>query len=524
MVTPLIRLFVFSFLTMIPLCVLGMPPKDILVIAHRLDEVITLDPAEIFEFASLEYAANTYERLVSYNAKDPTEVYGVLATHWDISTDGKTYTFYLKRNITFSSGNPLTADDVVFSLQRAILLNMAPSSILTQFGFTKRNIMKRIRATDTFEVTIETSKAFSPNFLLNCLATPVASIIDKKEVLAHDRDGDLGHQWLQTHSAGSGPFRFSRWKANEYLILKRNKHYWAEMPALHKVVIRHINSSDEQKTLLLNGQVDVARNLDLQQLQELNNPDILTHISPKAWLVYLALNQKNPYLKNPKVRLALKYLIDYEGIEKNILKGQVQIHQSFIPKGFLGSLDEKPFSLQVEKAKKLLAEAGFENGFTITMDAKNIALAYAIRDSFAKANITLEVIPGNNSQTLCKFRNRDHDIFLGVWGADYHDPHSFAEAFAKNPDNSDNANEKTLAWRNTWQDIQMNQKVDEALFAKPIPIRALHYVALQREHQLVSPFVVLFQKNEVTVTRKNVHNFKFGPCADTTLYHYAFKS
>src|SRR5690606_23890446 len=108
--------------------------------------------------------------------------------------------------------------------------------------------------------------------------------------------------------------------------------------------------------------------------------------------------------------------------------------------GFLGALEETPFSLDVEKAKALLAEAGYPDGFSVTMDTRNTpditGVGEAIQQTFALAGIKLELIPGDGQQTLTKYRARNHDIYIGQWGPDYQDPHTNADTFARNPDNS----------------------------------------------------------------------------------------
>jgi len=110
-------------------------PRDTLVMAHAIDDIITLDPAEIFEFSGAEYAGNTYDRLIGYDVNDVAKLFGVVAESWTLSADGKAYTFKIRPGIVFASGNPLTAEDAAFSLQRAILLNKSPAFILGQFGF-----------------------------------------------------------------------------------------------------------------------------------------------------------------------------------------------------------------------------------------------------------------------------------------------------------------------------------------------------------------------------------------------------
>src|SRR3546814_4606294 len=122
-------------------------------------------------------------------------------------------------------------------------------------------------------------------------------------------------------------------------------------------------------------------------------------------------------------------------MESTILAGQYKIHQSFLPEGMLGAIPDQPFSLDVEKAKQLLAEAGYPDGFSITMDVRNTSptsdMAQTIQSTFAQAGIKVEIIPGDGGQTLTKYRARNHDIYIGQWGPDYQDPHTNADTDRK---------------------------------------------------------------------------------------------
>ena len=503
-------------------------PKDTLVMANSIDDVITLDPAEIFEFTGAEYAANTYDRLINYDVDNVSDIYGGIAESWTISDDGKTYVFKIRKGVKFASGNKLTADDVVFSLQRVVKLDKSPAFILTQFGFNSDNVGQAISKVDDYTVKIVVDKAYAPTFFLYCLTSTLGSIVDQKVVMSHAKDGDFGYGWLKTAYAGSGPFKLKTWKASESLILDRNDNYWGEKAKLKRVFIRHISESSTQRLLLEKGDVDIARNLGPDEIKGLaGNKNIVVRKKAKGAVWYLGLSQKNQYLKIPQVRQALKYLIDYKGMEATILDGKATVHQAFLPKGFLGALEETPFTLNVAKAKALLKEVGLEKGFSLTMDTRNneptTSMALTIQGTFAQAGIKLEIIPGEGKQTLTKYRARNHDIYIGRWGPDYMDPHTNADTFARNPDNSDDAKSKPLAWRNAWAIPEMTKKADAAVLEMDTAKRAKMYLELQREHQQVSPFVIMFQDIEIFSKRSNVNGFILGPSFDSNFYQYVTK-
>ena len=210
--------------------------QDTLVVVFAFDYVITMDPAEAFEISAGEIMGNTYDRLVRFDVNDPSRLYGDLAKAWTVSPDGKTFSFELKPGLKFASGNALTAEDVVFSLQRAVMLDKTPAFILTQFGFSKDNVKDRIKQTGPLTLTIETDKSFAPTFVLNCLTANVAAIVDKKLVLSKEQNNDLGYGWLKTNYAGSGPLKIREWRANEIVALERNDNYYGEKAKLPRVI------------------------------------------------------------------------------------------------------------------------------------------------------------------------------------------------------------------------------------------------------------------------------------------------
>jgi peptide/nickel transport system substrate-binding protein len=504
-------------------------PKDTVVMAKQIDDIISLDPAESFEFSGSEVVANVYDRLLDHDVKDVSKLYGQLAESWTVSEDGRTYTFKMRPNVKFHSGNPVTAEDAAWSLQRAVILNKSPGYIIGQFGFTKENVAQRIRATDPSTLVIETEKSVAPTLLYYCLCAPVGSIVDSKLVKANAKGDDLGNDWLKTNSAGSGAFKLRAWRANESYALEGHQGWYRGAPKAKRVVVRHVIEPATQRLLLEKGDVDYARNLTKDQLVAVaSNKDLSIDRGNKGTLYYVGLNQKHPALGKPEVREALKWLVDYDAIEKNIVAGRYVQHQAFLSRGFLGAIEDKPYKLDVARAKALLAKAGLANGFSVTMDVENaspfVDVAQAIQASWARAGVTLTLVPGDGKQVLTKYRARNHDTVIYRWGPDYQDPHTNAEPFAMNEDNSENAKSKTLSWRNSWADPEMTRRAAAAVLERDAKKRAALYQELQRDHQRVSPFIIMFQETEVAARRKNTDGFIIGPNFGTNFYYAIAKN
>lgn len=507
-------------------------PADTLVEALAIDDIITLDPGEAFELSTAEITANSYSLLVRLDASDTSKIQPDLAESWTISEDGLTYTFKLKPGLTFASGNPITAEDVAFSFERAVKLDKNPAFLLNQFGLTGANVAEKARAVDATTFALTVDQPYAPSFVLNVLTSTVGSVVDKKVVMEHAKavtptdeykyDTDFGNEFLKTGYAGSGPFVTKVWKANEAVVLERNDKYFGEKPKLARVIYRHMKESSGQRLALEAGDIDVARNLDPGDVEAVQKNGALKTVSAaKGTVYYISLNQKNPNLAKPEVVEAMKYLLDYDAVGSTLIKGIGEIHQTFLPKGQLGALEDKPYKLDVAKAKELLAKAGLKDGFTVTMDVRNTqpvtGIAEAFQQSAAKAGIKVEIIPGDGKQTLTKYRARNHDIYIGQWGSDYWDPNSNAETFSANPDNSDEGKSKTLAWRNAWDVPALTAETKAALLEKDAAKRAEIYEDLQKKVLATGPYVMVYQQVEVAGYSDKLSGYKLGPTFDFEL-------
>ena len=492
-------------------------PADMLVVADRIDDVKTLDPAESFEFSGSDISRNVYEKLVNFNPLDLDAGFGPqLAESWTLSEDGRTITFTMAGGHYFASGREVTAKDAEFSLRRAVLLNKTPSFILTQFGFAPDNIEKTIVAPDDRTLIVSLDKTYALSFVLNCLTSTIGGIVDRETVMANAVDGDMGNAWLRTNTAGSGPYKVVEWKPNESVLMALNPNYGGGEPAMKRVIVRHIQESATQRLLLERGDVDVARNLSPEDVAGARAAGgIKVSDEMRGRMMYWAANQKNPMLADPKVIAALKWAVDYDGMANSFLKGQYTPHQAFLPKTFLGALEERPYSLDMDKAKAAMAASDHPSCGPIRISVRDaqerLDIAQSLQNTWGRLGCEVELIVGTGAQTLGRYRAREHDVYVGTWGPDYPDPNTNAGTFAYNPDNSDAAGATgLLAWRNAWSIPDMSEATLAALIENDTRTRARMYRDLQREHQRVGPFGIMFQMIQQSAMRENVQNFFVG--------------
>lgn len=491
-------------------------PDNILVIAHRIDDITSLDPAQSFEFSGSDVLRNVYGTLVNFDPADLEAGYTPdLAESWTVSEDGRTICFMMRPGLTFHSGNPVRAEDAEFSLRRVIQLNKTPAFILAQFGFTPENVEETIVAEDN-ELCITTDKRYATSFVLNALTATVGSVVDKELVLENEVDGDLGNQWLSTNSAGSYAYRLVSWEPNESVVLEAFDDFYLGKPAMDRVIVRHIQESATQRLLLERGDIDVARNLNPEDIAGVaDNEEIKILEELRGYIMYMSLNQNHPELSKPEVREAFKYLVDYEGMANSFLKGQWTVHQSFLPQTYLGAIDDQPYEFNIEKARQLLEEAGVPEGLTIEAGVREaqerIEIAQTVQNALAQVGINMEITVATAAQNLARYRARELDVYIGAWGPDYPDPHTNANTFAYNPDNSEEANATgILAWRNAWEIPELTQLTQQAVEETDTEKRIELYEEIQRRFQETSPFVIMFQRIEQAAARENVQGLSLG--------------
>jgi peptide/nickel transport system substrate-binding protein len=289
------------------------------------------------------------------------------------------------------------------------------------------------------------------------------------------------------------------------------------------VVVRHIPEAGTQRLLLEKGDIDIARDLTPDQLGPMaGNKDIKIESFPGANNYYLGMNLSEEHMKNPKVRQAMKLLVDYQGLVDTVLKGRFIVQQTFLPIGFLGAVPYNPWKLDVAKAKVLLAAAGYPNGFEIEFTTPNLPpwtdMAQSIQQTMAQGGIKLKLVQVELKQELQTFRSRKHQMVLNSWAPDYFDPHSNADTFAHNDDDSDTPKIKPLAWRTHWLVPELTKLTLAAAKEIDTEKRKKEYEDLQKTVTDDGPFVLMFQNANQVALRSNIKGFKLGLFEDFNYY------
>jgi len=476
-----------------------------------VSDLISLDPAVAYEFSGILLVHNAYETLVKFEGADLATIKPSLATSWEPKDAGATWdiTFKLKNGVKFASGNPLTADDVVYSLQRVIKLNKAPAFLFTDIAGLKA---ENIKATDPITVVVSLPKTASPQGFLSILTFTVGGIVDSKEVKTHDTAGDSGSGWLLDHSAGSGPYGIDHWTKNSEVLLKANPNYGGTKPALGGVLVKHVPESTNQQFALEKGDADVARNLSPQQVAALQGKQgITTTQGNSLLLVYVGMNATVKPLDNSSVREALRTAIDYDGIIKDLLKGNAKKVQGIVPVGLSGANESAPFQADVPKAKALLTQAG-QTAITLELLVPTgpapggVAwsdLASKLQADWAKIGVTVNIKQTAQADLLTTYRAQKGQLVMILWGPDFPDPDANVGPF------TDYA-AKSIAYRNGWDDKIASKGREAALITDPTK-RSAAYKEITEYVLHNGPYAVLYQPTELFGLRANVKGFAWNP-------------
>lgn len=411
-----------------------------LIVATKLDDVITLDPGRAYETTNLTVFHAAYDTLLATPPDDLTKIVPQLAESYTQSDDGLTYTFTLRKGIKFSSGNPVTANDVVFSWMRLKNIKGNPSFYTDQID--------KVEAVDDLTVKVTLNTVF-PAFA-SVVTAPAMSVLDSAVVKEHggtdaaDADKtDTAKDWLDQNSAGTGPFILTGWKQLDQITLVRNDNYWGTKPALDGVTLKNVNDASSALQLVDRGDADMVLNeIDPDTAQQVKDKSNLTlEVGQSLNLYYMALSPDPSFgvpLSDQKVRQAIAYAIDYDGIINDLLSGYADRPAAPLPIGIQGSDPSKRYTRDLDKARALLKDAGQEGGFELTLNIGTSSVvgvpvetyAAKIQSDLAEVNIKLTINQRPTTDFLTDYRAQKLYMVMSVWTPDYLDATMWSDYFS----------------------------------------------------------------------------------------------
>lgn len=469
-------------------------PKDTLVVGVDTGIIVDLEPARAYEDITNLVIYQVYDNLVNF--QDTFDVIRPdMAESWEASADGLTWTFHLRKGVKFHSGNEVTADAVVYSFTRALALNFAPIWILSQYVPTADDIKK----IDKYTVTITTKVPLSEGLMGAILGVQgIGAVIDPAVVAAHKTaDDPWANKWLQFHDAGSGPYELTQWSPNDRVVMTRFDDYWAGPAKTKNLIFLDIPERAQQRLALESGTIDIALNLLPEAISELKKEAGFAVYEIPAWsITYLAMNAGQKPFDNPLVRKAVKYAINYDAIVNGIMKGAAVVGQTFIPVGIPGHLDATPYHHDVAKAKELLAEAGYPNGFTTQIICQPTSprrdIAIEIQQDLAQVGIKAEITQLISAQMYTLYRAQQQAMIVAGWGVDYGHGDSLVKPFAHCCSTGADAPVRQLAWRNMYSNCQLTALVDKTETVLDESKKLDMYKQIQQVILDDGPYAILF--------------------------------
>ena len=394
--------------------------QDVFVFA-RGGDAVSLDPAEVTDTESENVSQSILETLVTF-AEGETTVEPLLATEWVTSEDGLTYTFTLREGIKFHDGTDFNAEAVVFNFERWMKSNQEKfymyGTVFSGYEADETHELESVKAVD--ELTVEfTLKYAQPTFIKDLALTPFSI----SSPAAIEKHGDE----YGSNPVGTGPFVFEEWKRNDRVVLNKNEEYWLEgYPKVGQVIFRTLPNNSARLNALLSGEVDMIDGLDPASIQQVeDNEDFQLLARPPLNIGYLGLNVKKKPLDNKLIRQALNYAVDKDSMIEAFFAGQAEPAKNPIPSTVEGYNDEiEAYSYNPEKAKELLAEAGYADGFEMELWAMPVSRPYMpdanrvaefLQASFAEIGVTANIVTYEWATYLEKTKAGEADSYLLGW-------------------------------------------------------------------------------------------------------------
>jgi peptide/nickel transport system substrate-binding protein len=487
-------------------CVKGDPVDNagdksnvIFTIARSTDAQI-LDPGNATAEGDIDIVFHIFDGLVQFKNHD-LEVEPALATDWAVSDDGKTWTFNLREGVVFHDGTKFNADSVVQSFMRILDEDHEYYGMIqggySYLDYLMGDVIKEVVEVGEYEVKFELNQRFAP--FLTYLGYYSQFIVSPTAL------GEQGGDFIK-NPVGTGPFKFESWQRGEYVRLTANEDYWGDKPEIDTLVFKVVPESSTRLMELQSGQVDVIKNIDPAQLDTINkNKDLELLSIAGANLFFISLNTTKEPFDNEKVRQAVNHAVDTERIVNFIYEGSGTRAINFLPPTIFSFDDTAgPYEYNPERAKALLEEAGYPDGFEMKLHTFQHARTYVsqpvqatelVAADLRKIGINVEIVTNEWATHADIMNNLKHDASLTGW-FDIPYPSNFLKTLAlegsRTGFNPEELQELALAAWATY-DSDEQQKL---------------YQELQHKLHQAAPIIPIAHNNYTAAIRSNVKGFE----------------
>jgi peptide/nickel transport system substrate-binding protein len=464
---------------------------------------VSLDPVNAPGETDLLVLHNVYQRLVGYDF-GTSKVVPELATRWDVAVGGRTYTFHLDPGARFASGNPVTAQDVKYSLDRVVAYSDGAQAFQVAPYLTDDSV--KVIDPQTVRITLA---APSAGFLA-ALSGTASSILDSKVVEEHAGKDGLAKAWLASNTAGSGPFSAEDWIKDSRITLRKNPEFRGPgpRPTLDSVVINYVESGEQAVSLLRGGDLDVATSLLPSDVKSLQEEGYGVKRARGTATYYLSMNMRpgSPFAKS-EVREAVRGAVDYRGLVDQLLAGQATQVGGVIPDGLLGydsSLNTK-YSTDLEGARELLADAGYPDGFKTDLYYQSDSpvlgvsadtIAAKLQADLERVGIQLRLRGEPSATVFPKYQEGKLPLVFWYFGPTTPDPDVIMSPHGDS--------ETQATTRVNYDDATVTEQIQRARTATDREERRRLYEEAQQRVAEDGPYAFLFRPIESAVTREGV--------------------
>ncbi|MGI9229690.1 MAG: peptide ABC transporter substrate-binding protein [Gammaproteobacteria bacterium] len=464
--------------------------RDSILHAGNGTEPQDLDPHVVTGITEHNIIIALNEGLVSKHPEDLSIRPGV-AEAWRLAGDGVTYTFTLRENARWSNGEPLTATDFVGSWRRALLPGLANAYAYMLYPLKNAEAFNRGEITDFEQVGV---KAADARTLVVQLHRPVPYFLQLLDhysyfpvpvavIRQHGALDERGARWTRPgNHVGNGPYKLSEWLMNRIIIVDKNPYYWdADKVTINTIKFYPIDNTTTEEHMFRAGQLHLTNTIPIGKMQAYQqSQDPALRVDPYLGTYYYALNTTVPALRDARVRRALAISIDRESIVRKITRGGQLSAYNFTPPDTNGYTARARMEYNIDRARRLLAEAGFPDGegfpeLTITYNTSDghRKIAIAIQEMWKQAlNIKVGLLNQEWKVYLDTTKGMNHQIARAAWIGDYFDPGTFLDLFI-----TDGGNNIT-GWSNAEYDALIQTAADT-------PDQAERYEHFQRAEAIL---------------------------------------
>lgn len=404
-----------------------------------------LDPHIVTGIPEHNIIAALLEGLV---AKDPESLEPVpaVAESWEISEDGKTYRFHIRENARWSNGDPLTAEDFVWSWWRALQPALGNQYAYMLFPVVNAEPFANGELTDFSKVGVKALNKHLLEVRLNNPTPYFLQLLDhystypvhRHTIEKFGEPGERGTRWTRAGNyVGNGGFILDTWQLNKVIKVRKNPFYWdADTVKLNGIDFRPIENVSTEERMFRAGQLHITQTVPIDKVSwyRKHNPDVL-QIAPYLGTYYYRFNVNNPHLKDSRVRRALNLAVDRQALVDNITKGGEIPAYAFTPPDTMGYTAKSNLKYDPEEARRLLTEAGYPNGEGFP----KIEVLYNTSEGHQKIAVALQQMWKKNLNIEISLNNQDWKVFLNSvnlgeysiaragWIGDYVDPNTFLD-------------------------------------------------------------------------------------------------